>query len=83
MVAEDKSLWVEALDELVKRRSVRAYCHVRNRMFAGYGEEAAVAEEANWSAGWGGNQLRQQERDDHGLRHRKDDGGDWILKQML
>ena len=63
MVNEDQSLWVKVLDELITRRSVRAYYHVRNRMAADYGEEAAVAEEAKWGAGWGGTQLRQQERD--------------------
>ena len=62
MVDEDESLWVKALDELITRRSVRAYYHVQNRMAADYGEEAAVAEEAKWGAGWVGTQLREQER---------------------
>ena len=61
MVVEDESLWVKALDELMTRRSVRAYYHVRNRIAADYGEEAAVAEEAMWGAGWGGTALRKQE----------------------
>jgi hypothetical protein len=62
MVKEDESSWVKALDELITTRSVRAYYHVRNRLAADYDVEAAVAEEAKWGAGWGGTQLRQQER---------------------
>jgi hypothetical protein len=62
-VAEDESLWVKALDELMTRRSVRAYYHVRNRIAADYGQEAAVVEEARWGAGWGGTRLRQEEID--------------------
>jgi hypothetical protein len=62
MVDEDEDSWVRALDKLMTRRSDRAYYHVRNRIAADYGEEAAVAEEAKWGAGWGGTLLRQQER---------------------
>jgi hypothetical protein len=64
MLEEDKSLWVKALDEIMTRRSDRAYYHVRNRIAADYGEEAVVAEEAKWGARWGGTHLRQQERKD-------------------
>ena len=64
MVDEGESSWVQALDELMTRSSDRAYYHVRNRIAADYGEEAAMAEEAVWGAGWGGTRLRQQERDD-------------------
>jgi hypothetical protein len=63
MVLEDQCAWVKALDELMTRRSVRAYYHVRNRIVADYGQEAAVAEEARWCAGWGGTALRQEEID--------------------
>lgn len=62
IVLEDQSPWVKALDELMTRRTDRAYYHVRNRLTFDRGEEAAVAEEAKWSAGWGGTQLREQER---------------------
>lgn len=62
-VDESESLWVKALDELMTRRSDRAYYHVRNRIAADYGQEAAVAEEAKWGAGWGGTRLRQEEND--------------------
>ena len=62
IVDEDESSWVKALDELMTRRSDRAYYHVRNRIAADYGEEAAVVEEATWGAGWGGTQLRKQEK---------------------
>ena len=64
MVDEGGCLWVEALDELLTRRSDRAYYHVRNRLAGDYGEDVAMAEEAEWSAGWGGNRLRREERDD-------------------
>ena len=63
-IDEGGSLWVEALDELMTRRSDRAYYHVRNRLGCDYGEEAARTEEARWSEEWGGNRLRQEERDD-------------------
>jgi hypothetical protein len=62
IVDEDEGSWVKSLDELMTRRSDRAYYHVRNRIAADYGEEAAVAEEATWGAGWGGTRLRQQEK---------------------
>lgn len=61
-VIEDQSPWVKALDDLMTRRTDRAYYHVHNRLASDRGEEAAVAEEAKWSAGWGGTQLREQER---------------------
>jgi hypothetical protein len=64
MVDEGGRLWVEALDELMMRRSDRAYYHVRNRISSDYGEGVAMAEEAKWSAGWGGHRLRKEERDD-------------------
>ena len=64
MVDEGGSLWVEALDELITRRSDRAYYHVRNRLACDYGEDFAIAEEAKCSAGCGGNRLRREERDD-------------------
>jgi len=63
-VDEGGSLWVEALDELITRRSDRAYYSVRNKIAGDYGEDVAMAEEATWSEGWGDNRLRQQERDD-------------------
>jgi hypothetical protein len=64
MVDEGGSLWAKALDELITRRSDRAYYHVRNRLACDYGEDFALAEEAKWSAGWGGNRLRRKERND-------------------
>jgi hypothetical protein len=63
IVDESESLWAKALDELMMRRSDRAYYHVRNRIAADYGHEAAVAEEAKWGAGWGGTRLRKEEID--------------------
>ena len=62
MVDEDEDSWVKALDELMTRRSDRAYYHVRNRIAADYGEDVAVAEEAVWGTRWGGTQLRQEEK---------------------
>jgi hypothetical protein len=55
---------VHALDEIMTRRSDRAYYHVRNRLACDYGWEFAKAEEARWSAQWGGNRLRQLEREE-------------------
>lgn len=63
MVEKKESSWVDALDELITRRSDLAYYHVRNRVACDYGQDFAVAEEALWSARWGGNRLRQLERD--------------------
>lgn len=62
-VEEGGCLWVDALDELMTRRSDRAYYHVRNRVAGCYGEDVAVAEEALWSSQWGGSRLRRLERE--------------------
>jgi hypothetical protein len=55
---------VHALDEIMTRRSDRAYYHVRNRLACDYGWEFAKAEEARWIAQWGRNRLRQLEREE-------------------
>jgi hypothetical protein len=55
---------VRALDEIMTRSSDRAYYHVRNRLACDYGWEFAKSEEARWSAQWGGNRLRQAEREE-------------------
>ena len=56
--------WVKALDELITRSINRAYYHVRNRLVADYGVEAAVEEEASWGAEWGGIKTRIEEVED-------------------
>jgi hypothetical protein len=55
---------VNALDKIMTRRTDRAYYHVRNRLACDYGWEFAKAEEARWIAQWGGNRLRELERED-------------------
>lgn len=64
MVYNGKDAWVAALDELINRRSDRAYYHVRNRMAADYGEQAVFAEEAQWGAQWGSKLLRKKEKEE-------------------
>ena len=53
--------WIPALDELVTRSSDRAYYHVRNRLVADHGEEAAGEEEASWVEEWAGISVREDE----------------------
>lgn len=77
MVEEGGSLWVEALDELMTRRSDRGYYHVRNRLACDYGWDAAHAEEATWGAGWGGSRLRQLERDETTV-----EDIDWLMEAV-
>lgn len=62
MVQEREWTWVDALDELITRRTDCAYYHVRNRLICDFGEEVSVGEEATWSAGWGSTKARQVER---------------------
>lgn len=63
LVDEGDSPWVAALEELMTRRSHRAYYHVRNRIACDYGWDDAVAEENVWREGWGSDHLRQLERE--------------------
>ena len=62
-LVEEGALWVTGLDELMNRRTHRAYYHVRNRLVRDYGCDDATAEENRWCERWGSDRLRQLERE--------------------